>query len=69
MVGAGVVFCDCDKEEKMDIFDIYNVIYRVIYIYVVGMCVWSIFTHKPFQRQIGYALVMVPFLLKILGIR
>lgn len=53
----------------MDIFSIYNIIYRVIYAYVVGMCAWSIFTHKEFQRQIGYAIVMVPFLLKILGIR
>ncbi|GAI22191.1 unnamed protein product [marine sediment metagenome] len=53
----------------MDIFGFYNILYRVIYIYVIGMCIWSIFTHKEFQRQIGYAMIMVPFLLRVLGIK
>jgi MFS-type transporter involved in bile tolerance (Atg22 family) len=53
----------------MDIFGFYNIVYRVIYIYVIGMCLWSIFTHKELQRQIGYAIVMVPFLLRILGLK
>jgi len=53
----------------VDIFGFYNIIYRVIYIYIIGMCFWSIFTHKEFQRQIGYAMIMVPFLLRVLGIK
>jgi hypothetical protein len=53
----------------MDIFGFINIFYRVIYIYVVGMCVWSIFTHKELQRQIGYAMILVPFLLRILNLK
>ncbi len=53
----------------MDIFGFYNLIYRIIYIYVVSMFLWSIFIHKEFVRQIGYAIVTVPFLLRLLGIK
>jgi MFS-type transporter involved in bile tolerance (Atg22 family) len=53
----------------MNIFGFYNIVYRVIYIYIIGMCLWSVFTHKELQRQIGYAIVMVPFLLRILGLK
>lgn len=61
----------------MTIYNIYQIIYHFIYLYIVVMCVWSIFTiknirdgkHHPFVRQIGYAMIMVPFLLRILQIR
>ena len=61
----------------MTIYNIYQIIYHFIYLYIVVMCVWSIFTiknisdgkHKPFVRQLGYAMIMVPFLLRILQIR
>jgi len=53
----------------MDIFGFLTWIYRVIYLYVVGCCFWSVFTHKKFQRQIGFALIAVPFLLRLLCIK
>jgi len=53
----------------MDIFAVYTFFYKIIYIYVIGMCVWSIFTHKELQRQIGYSLILIPFLLRILGLK
>ena len=61
----------------MNIFQIYKIIYHFIYIYIVIMCVWSIFKssnihdgkHHPFVRQLGYALIMAPFLLRFLGIK
>lgn len=53
----------------MDIFGFYNILYRVIYIYVIGMCLWSIFTSKELQRQVGYSLIIIPFLLRVLGIK
>ena len=53
----------------MNIFGFYNIVYRVIYIYIIGMCLWSIFTHKEVQRQIGYAMIIVPFLLRVLGLK
>ena len=53
----------------MDIFGVYNLLYRIIYAYVVFMLLWSIFTHKEFVRQIGYAIVIVPFLLRLFGIK
>ena len=53
----------------MDIFGIYNLLYRIIYTYIVAMFLWSIFIHKEFIRQIGYAIVIVPFLLRLIGIK
>lgn len=61
----------------MNIFDIYQIIYHFIYLYIVVMCVWSVFTiknirdgkHNEFVKQIGYAMIMVPFLLRILQIK
>ena len=53
----------------MDIFGIYNLLYRIIYSYIVFMFLWSIFTHKEFVKQIGFTIVIVPFLLRLIGIK
>ncbi len=61
----------------MNIFQIYQFIYHFIYLYIVVIFVLSIFRkesiddgrHPIFIRQIGYAMIIVPFLLRILHIR
>lgn len=61
----------------MSIFNFYQYVYTVIYVYIVAIFVWSIFRnssihdgkHHPFVRQIGYAMIIVPFLLRVLGIK
>ena len=61
----------------MTIFNVYQGIATIFYAYVVLMCVWSIFEkknaddgrHPVFMRQLGYAMILVPFLLRVLAIR
>jgi hypothetical protein len=46
-----------------------HIIYWLIYLWIVVFCGWNVFTQKSKYRAIGAAMVMVPFILRMLDLR
>ncbi|HLC26597.1 MAG TPA: hypothetical protein VJM80_07485 [bacterium] len=51
-------------------FELITWLYRAIYLYIVVMMIGNMFREgTSLAKQIGYALVTVPFLLRVLGLK
>jgi hypothetical protein len=51
------------------VYKILNIIYYFIYAWIVIFCGWNVFVQKNTYRSIGAAMVMVPFVLRMLMLR
>jgi len=52
----------------MTAYAILHWVYMAIYAWVVVFCAWQVFRQKNLGRAIGSAMVVVPFLVRILGL-
>ena len=43
--------------------------YEIIYLWIVVFCGWNVFLQKNTYRAIGAAMIMVPFLLRMLKLK
>ena len=50
-------------------YQVLRVIYYLIYLWIVVFCGWNVFIQKNTYRSIGAAMVMVPFILRMLNLR
>jgi len=50
-------------------YQILHIIYWLIYLWIIVFCAWNVFTQKNVFRAIGAAMVMVPFVLRMLDLR
>ena len=50
-------------------FEVINWVYRGIYVYIIVLMVWNLFREEDIFKQIGYAAVTVPFLLRVLNLK
>ena len=51
-------------------FELITWLYRAIYLYIVVMMIGNMFREgTSLAKQIGYGLVTVPFLLRVLGLK
>jgi len=50
-------------------YTVLNIIYRLIYLWVIVMCIWNLFVQKELYKQISCVLITVPFLLRLLNIK
>lgn len=48
---------------------ILTILYELIVVLFVGLSVWNLLTHKDVFKQIAMALVIIPFVLRMLFIR